>query len=365
MQSSSPQPHSETNQSNYNSNHRPRNPFSSKSTLSHLSLDNPTTNHILLPTAIITIQSSDGIRGVFRALIDQGSQCSFITESAVQLLGVKKLPVSITVSGIGRAEAPSLRNMVSFQINSRHLENVTIDVTALVLRTITSPMPSQHISIPKEFINGIILADPTYGDPGIIDVLLGADVYAGILLDGFKRISPDGPIAQNTILGWIISGPINSNAFSNVNCFHTTSELNETLKRFWELEEIQPKKVVDPQNSECEQFYQNTHRHLENGRYEVQLPFTTRVENCTSTILFGRSRDQAISRLLQMERRLERSPDLRNQYSECIEEYVELGHMIEDTFSENDHAVTTMILNINVLIFHIMLLSNKAAPLRS
>ncbi|KAG7312579.1 hypothetical protein JYU34_000879 [Plutella xylostella] len=50
------------------------------------------------------------------------------------------------------------------------------------------------------------LADPQYYKPGSIDVLLGAEVHAQIILDGIKR--HNSLIALNSRLGWIISGRV-------------------------------------------------------------------------------------------------------------------------------------------------------------
>jgi len=43
---------------------------------------------VLLPTAVVTVDSAEGTPLNLRAFLDQGSQASFITENAVQLLGL-------------------------------------------------------------------------------------------------------------------------------------------------------------------------------------------------------------------------------------------------------------------------------------
>ena len=44
--------------------------------------------------------------------------------------------------------------------------------------------------------------------PSEIDILLGADIFPEILLDGLVKGPSGTPMAQRTILEWIISGPI-------------------------------------------------------------------------------------------------------------------------------------------------------------
>ena len=50
------------------------------------------------------------------------------------------------------------------------------------------------------------LADPTFGRPGRIDLLLGVDVFADVLRQG-QRTGPAGsPVAFETDFGWVLSG---------------------------------------------------------------------------------------------------------------------------------------------------------------
>ncbi|KAH9631005.1 hypothetical protein HF086_002904, partial [Spodoptera exigua] len=58
-------------------------------------------SQILLATALIVAESKSGTAIVLRSLLDQGSQASFVTESAVQLLGLKRIPTKGSISGIG------------------------------------------------------------------------------------------------------------------------------------------------------------------------------------------------------------------------------------------------------------------------
>lgn len=147
---------------------------------------------------------------MLRALIDQGSQASFVTESAVQLLGLKKLPTKEVISGEGGGDEGALasRYAVSVKIQPRHNPSFNIQVRAHVLGTITSLLPSEKISHRDwpELAN-IILADPNFDTPNKIDVLLGADVHGQIIMEGLIKGFKGLPVGQNTALGWILLGP--------------------------------------------------------------------------------------------------------------------------------------------------------------
>lgn len=48
---------------------------------------------------------------------------------------------------------------------------------------------------------GLQLADPTYGRPGCIDVILSAEIVAEVMLEGIRRVAESGTIAQQTKVG--------------------------------------------------------------------------------------------------------------------------------------------------------------------
>ncbi|CAK1595518.1 unnamed protein product [Parnassius mnemosyne] len=61
-------------------------------------------SQVLLATALVKAETNNGSFMTLRSLLDQGSQASFITESAVQLLGLKKETSKSVIFGVGRAE---------------------------------------------------------------------------------------------------------------------------------------------------------------------------------------------------------------------------------------------------------------------
>ncbi|KYQ60106.1 hypothetical protein ALC60_00846 [Trachymyrmex zeteki] len=90
-------------------------------------------------------------------------------------------------------------------------------------------------------LNGLQLADSEFYRPGSIDLVLGADVYGAIILEGLIKGSLKSPIAQRTVFGWIISGPMGPqwNPESALTAHVRIEEnLYSLLQRFWELEEV-------------------------------------------------------------------------------------------------------------------------------
>ena len=83
-----------------------------------------------------------------------------------------------------------------------------IEVEAIVLSNITSELPSSPVQFrPKwKHLKGLTLADPNFGVPGRIDLLLGADVFSQTVLNGRQK----GPLGSlcviETCFGWVLTG---------------------------------------------------------------------------------------------------------------------------------------------------------------
>ncbi|KAH9644287.1 hypothetical protein HF086_003786 [Spodoptera exigua] len=105
-------------------------------------------SQILLATALIVAESKSGTAIVLRSLLDQGSQASFVTESAVQLLGLKRIPTKGSISGIGcdqEKSSISLNSMVLIKVKSRIDPSFIITVKAYVLKKLTTILPERKV----------------------------------------------------------------------------------------------------------------------------------------------------------------------------------------------------------------------------
>lgn len=296
-------------------------------------------SEVLLATALVRVESRSGNNLTFRSLLDQGSQASFITESAVQSLGLKRVPSSVTISGVGDRVDPIVsKAMVNLKLQSIHDPNYIIPVKAHVLNKLTSVIPARKVNIQLcQSLIQLKLADPKFHTPNKIDLLLGADIYSQILVEGLIKGSPGLPIAQNTKLGWILSGQVRSESVDNsqselclnssIISLHTHVKDDELLKRFWELESepssIISKKIFTEEEQQCESFYVATTTRDDEGRYIVKLPFRSPEPQCRH----GESLSIASRRLEGLERRLNKNPELKIQYSEVMAEYLTLNHM--------------------------------------
>ena len=88
--------------------------------------------------------------------------------------------------------------------------------------------------------------------------------------------------------------------------------LHEQLKRFWELEEVEKCDPESESDKFCENFYQQTTRRQNDGKYVVRLPFK---ENFPNEIFLGPSRNMAWAQYNRMEKTLEKTPNIKIEYA--------------------------------------------------
>ncbi|XP_022835494.1 uncharacterized protein LOC111362949 [Spodoptera litura] len=284
---------------------------------------------ILLTTALVKAESKNGTYHTVRALLDQGSQGSFITESLVQYLGLKKRSSKNKVLGVGDKGTTSTA-VVEIKLQSRINPSFQIRVNAYVLKSVTSLLPSAKVArVEWVDLNEFELADPEYFTPNKIDVLLGAEVYSEVIQQGVKKNINGTLLAQETTLGWILSGAFDVdqeiNSHSKITVMHTSVQDDE-LRKFWELEETPgTKRMLTQEETKCEELFTATTTRDKNGRYIVRLPL--RDTNLVGT--GGESKGIAEKRLKGLEARLAKNNKLRADYANVIQEYLSLNHMVE------------------------------------
>ncbi|XP_043067334.1 uncharacterized protein [Drosophila bipectinata] len=269
---------------------------------------NPSTT--ILATALFRIVNDQTGQSVLaRALIDHGSEGTLITESLVQTLGLSRTLISAEITGIG----DSFHN----RCRHRHLPKSDVD-----------PRSFQHLK-------GLQLADPNFARSGRIDVLVGVDLIPQLMLPEIRRGTHEEPIAQNTLLGWIVFGPVRKSMTHSITVRCNTTTLDHVVQRFFELDSVPSERQLTTEERWCEEHFRQTHVRQPNGKYMVRLPLKTLFD--PSQVL-GRSKHIALNRFYTLERKLQQREKLHQQYLQAIEEYFDLQQIQEVTTSEDSHC---------------------------
>ncbi|XP_063979066.1 uncharacterized protein LOC135163517 [Diachasmimorpha longicaudata] len=221
-----------------------------------------------------------------RTLLDTCSSANFITEKLATQLGLPKRRCILPVGTLNDT-ATYTKHSISAQIQS--------------------------------------ISDPEFFKPAPIDMILGSGPTLSLFCIGQHNLSSKDNqdlYLQKTRLGWVLGGDIIENKSTFQPSCHSLN-LDRTITQFWEIEELPKHKFVSREEHAAENhFVHNCTRHS-SGRLIVALPFNAKGE------MLGESRNRALQRFYSLERKLDRDPQLKFQYSSVIQEYLDLKHMSE------------------------------------
>ena len=152
-----------------------------------------------------------------------------------------------------------------------------------------------------------------------IDVLTGLDYLWEFQKDTTIREEPEEPVAVETELGWVLSGPlkrrgVDSQQEASVNFVRLDSaalyraSLDSEVSKLWDLESLGIKS-----SNEVHESFENEIEFLE-GRYLVKLPWKQGQEPLPSNFT------NSLSRLKSQVKKLKREPDVLTEYDCVIKE---------------------------------------------
>ncbi|XP_050303785.1 uncharacterized protein LOC126741423 [Anthonomus grandis grandis] len=297
------------------------------------------TNQVLLSTSSVLIQDSQNKWIKCNALLDSGSQCNLMSQSLFNELNLKSERIDIPLSGINQIET-KITSRTKTTIKSR-FNSFKMDVQFLVLPQITEKLPifkfeKSEIQYPRH----LDLADEQFNTPKQIDLLLGAGIYFDLLQEGIIRLGKNMPILKETVLGWILTGNLNLNTdmyqrqVCNVATKISNKQLQDSLLKFWQIEELEAKNILSKNEQFCEEYFKNTTKRNEDGSFIVKYPFLEEDKD-----RLGNSKITALKRFNSLEKRLNRNETLRNQYIEFMENYESLGHMTLKGTLDTDNSI--------------------------
>ncbi|XP_046145622.1 uncharacterized protein LOC123988909 [Osmia bicornis bicornis] len=190
-------------------------------------------------------------------------------------------------------------------------EPLAVTVQAHVLTKVTTCLPSEPPSQPTQpaHLEKLNLADPQFLVSRPVDIILGADAYRQVIKPNIIRNTSAPLIAQLSIFGWLIIGPLEGTqtirrASHQVTVNNTDRQLNE---------------------QECEDHFKTTHSRDPAGRYIVPLPLKIHPR------ALGNSYQTAHSCLQRTLRRLSKDAQYNQLYTKFMLEYEQLGHMLGST----------------------------------
>ncbi|XP_036322184.1 uncharacterized protein LOC118736204 [Rhagoletis pomonella] len=177
-----------------------------------------------------------------RALIDSGSECSFITERLKRRINLPSKRLHAQVSGITNSISAQVKEACKIELRSPIDPLFRLGTTVLVLAQLTGNLPTTHISAKtKQAFPDLVLADKRF----FVNEQ-GGDIYPEIILSGLKKNVLNTLLVQETVFGWILTGRTDApNPLNNIVSYHSEVTLDKQLTAFWEPEDIPKSKTMN------------------------------------------------------------------------------------------------------------------------
>ncbi len=140
--------------------------------------------NLLLMTCRILVESPDGLSIEARGILDSASSASFVSGRLTQTLKLNQSSCNARISGIaGISHSSSTQSIATFNISPLNSPYKKMNISAIVVPRVTCDLPVVPISFDPKWshMSDIRLADPKFGIPGRIDILLGVDVFVSAL----------------------------------------------------------------------------------------------------------------------------------------------------------------------------------------
>lgn len=160
---------------------------------------------VVLQTAVVNLQNgSDSSKLIkYRALLDSGSQRSFVTRQTAKELGLKvEEETKLLIYTFGSKDPQEIEGpIVKLKIKTRNGETVTLyaNVVPMIIQSI--PCPENNLSDWKD--KSELADDGSLSDR--VDILIGNDYYFSLISTEKIKIK-DYLYLVNSDLGWILSG---------------------------------------------------------------------------------------------------------------------------------------------------------------
>lgn len=210
-------------------------------------------------------------------------------------------------------------------------------VNAYCVPTICSPLSDQAVRVAVQnypHLQGLELADvPNKPGEVEVDVVIGADYYWHLFTGVARKGERPGPVALQSRLSWVLSGPLNLNCENiqssavNIRATHVlkiestpvefnedTGDINDHLHKLWDLETLG---IHKNEISVYDGFTQEVRFNGE--RYEAKLPFKE------DHPLLHDNYSTSVKRLESLIHRLRNKPEVLREYTRIMQEQLKEG----------------------------------------
>lgn len=305
-------------------------------TVDHVLTNSELKPEVFLQTLVVKMRKGSKTIAI-RAIIDTGSQKSYVLEEAAHKLQCeylgKELLVHSLFGGVQTAQTEHARYRI---ILSSIDDQYTCSMEALGQPTIVNEISHIKPGIWMHELKqaGIKLTD-TGNIRGPIQLLIGADV-AGKLFTGQKEQLNCGLVALETKLGWTVMGKVPGKGNEPITNTTISMLLNAAkIQDLWALDTLGIRDPVEikgkhERDFEVQQWFLENVRRTEEGRYETKLPWISHKPELPTNCETAKRRLHTLLRKLKTEGNFGR-------YDEVLQDWQREGIIEEIPFTELGH----------------------------
>lgn len=289
-------------------------------------------NEILLQSALAIVSSpEENTSDETCLLFDSCSHRTYVTFDLKRRLCLPTVRSEKLILNTFSSKQGCLKVLDVVQLCVKGRNGINVYAEALCVPYICSNLKVPSIDGLKGeygFLRDLELAFPPSVEDKV-EVLVGLDYYFSFISGKTRRGPPGGPVAVDSILGWLVCGPTQnycagSELLTNVvqvgeelEDFHSDSDLKSQLKDFWKVEEVSVDEVGEVADIVHENFYDDTY--FNGRRYVTSLPFKPDVEFVPDNYKI------CYRRLLGLITNLNKDAQLKEDYIKVFESYEKEG----------------------------------------
>ena len=170
-------------------------------TLSNLVLQNA---FVIMGTAIVEDNSSNGQVSQVRALPDPCAKAAFASESASQRLGLQRSSCHFDVISVADLFV-NVRVITRLSVRSCINSNYIYNTEAFIVANVSSYVPKfSSFNSSCQHLSGKKIADPHFFSVNKIEMILSSHIYTFILEKGLKKGVSGEPLTQKSTISWIL-----------------------------------------------------------------------------------------------------------------------------------------------------------------
>lgn len=268
--------------------------------------------NMLLP---VTVRSENGDQVTIYAMLDNGSDTTYITEQIAKSLKLKPYckPEQVTVRTLA-GEETGYRNRYKFSVRGISPAADDVDFSVIALEQKSIPYSNQHIpseQVTRRFSHLQHIAHLISPKLDLsVEMLIGRD--HSHLLAPYESIvgDPKEPFAVRTALGWTLCGGNSEIHAPQLACLASHTD---------EFTDINDERKMSQNDMVFVKVLEEGMKEMEDGTLSLPLPFA-------KTPQLPNNKAQAQKRFSQLLQKFKKDPKLKEEYFSFMEEIIESGH---------------------------------------